>query len=131
MTSKEALNILYNIACIDADYQQKEYITYAKEIEHNELVKKYFDIVSQALDDLEVLEKENQELKEEINELSKDKTCFEKRCDKFEKVLEILKGHLDLGVYIQQGEYILCANDYAIPSLDKEKGELLSEVLGE
>lgn len=50
---KEALNILYNIACIDSDYQQKEYITYAKEIEHNELVKKYFDIISQALDDLE------------------------------------------------------------------------------
>ena len=49
MTSKEALEILYNMACIEAG-QKKQFISYAREIEHNEIVEKYYNIIKQDLE---------------------------------------------------------------------------------
>ena len=62
LSSKEALNSLKSMACIEAGHQNK-YITYAKEMEHNEMVEEKYYIIEKELDRLEKLEQENQELK--------------------------------------------------------------------
>ena len=52
MTSKEALERLLRIACVEAGPAKEELITYAKEIEHNE---KCLDLCNLIKKDLEVL----------------------------------------------------------------------------
>ena len=72
------------------------------------------------------LEKENQELKEEINELSKDALCFEKRCDKLEKVI---KDYCYIDNF-EEGEIIrMCCESYE--ESNSEDFEFIKEVLGE
>ena len=59
----EALNSLKSMACVEAGPQNK-YITYAKEMEHNEMVKEKYNIIEKELDRLEKLEKVIEILKE-------------------------------------------------------------------
>ena len=68
MTSKEALENLYNMACVEAG-QKQQFITYAREIEHNENVKKHYDIIKQDLERLEVLENR---IKNKIKDFEKE-----------------------------------------------------------
>ena len=96
-TSKEALEILYSIACIEAG-QKQQYITYAKEIEHNEKVKKLYDLIKQDLERLETLEQTNNalvyELEKEDLEYQKMKNLYfdsMRENEKLKKVIEIIK----------------------------------------
>ena len=56
MTSKEALDGLKSMACVEAGLQNK-YITYAKEMEHNEMVEEKYSIIEKELNALEMLKK--------------------------------------------------------------------------
>ena len=51
-----ALNSLKSMACIEAGPQNK-YITYAKEMEHNEMVEEKYNIIEKELKVLEMLKK--------------------------------------------------------------------------
>ena len=68
LSSKEALNSLKSMACIEAGPQNK-YITYAKEIEHNEMVEEKYYIIEKDLDRLEKLEKTIELLKTRVKML--------------------------------------------------------------
>lgn len=54
MTSKEALDGLKSMACVEAGLQNK-YITYAKEMEHNEMVEEKYYIIEKELNALEII----------------------------------------------------------------------------
>ena len=73
-----SLNVLYNNACIEAG-QQKGNITYAREIEHNEHIKKHFDIV----------ENELNKLTTDVNELTSSykrlEFVYKNECDDHDK----------------------------------------------
>lgn len=49
--------------------------------------------------------------------------------EKLKKAIEILKNYLMINVSKNNKAYILDANDYAIPYLNKKQYELLKEVL--
>ena len=97
MTSKEALENLYNMACVEAG-QKQQFITYAREIEHNENVKKHYDIIKQDLERLEMLEKENKQhiknVRMQIGQktlLSVENARLQQENEKLKKAIEILK----------------------------------------
>ena len=50
----EALNSLKSMACVEAGPQNK-YITYAKEMEHNEMVEEKYNIIEKDLKALEII----------------------------------------------------------------------------
>ena len=94
----EALNSLKSMACVEAGPQNK-YITYAKEMEHNEMVEEKYNIIEKELKVLEMLKKysfvfvEKGELKSgkyaDI-ELLLDETDFENQ-EEYELLKEVLE----------------------------------------
>lgn len=147
MTSKEALEYLYNMACVEAG-QKQQFITYAREIEHNENVKKHYDIIKQDLERKEQLEKENQELKEKAQKydelckhnvmesqsfgddliqgiLALNKRIIESN-KKLKKAINILKDNLWL---VENGNYRLSVNgSHDYQELSQQEYELLKEL---
>ena len=57
MTSKKALERLYNMACVEAGPTKEKFITYARETEHNKTCSELYNAIKQDLDRLEKLEK--------------------------------------------------------------------------
>lgn len=80
------------------------------------------------------LEEKYKNLKVEYEELSKDELCFEKRCDKLEKAIEILKSICEFEIYKGWGAwFIKCKGSFL--ELEEEEAkqyyDLLKEVFGE
>ena len=102
----EVLEILCDSACIEAG-EKPRYITYAKEIEHNAKVKEKYNIIKQYIEELE---KENQELKEQLK-LSNDSqetvintmSLVEKEKEQLEKALDKACERLDWDCPVSQG----------------------------
>lgn len=49
MTSKEALDRLYTIACVQPGPVKEQFITYEKEIKHNKTIEDLYNIIKQDL----------------------------------------------------------------------------------
>ena len=143
MTSKEALENLYNMACVEAG-QKQQFITYAREIEHNENVKKHYDIIKQDLERLKQLEKENQDLKEklQLTETARQLIYNELKCcsgmseyiEKLKKAIDILKNIIILPIENDISRVDNKGNNYYILRyikrlLNEQEYELLKEVL--
>ena len=71
----KSLKALYEMACIEAG--EKQHITYAKEIDHNDKVKEKYNLIKQYI---EQLENENQKLKKTIEILKKYLFLADEKC---------------------------------------------------
>ena len=88
----EALEILYNNAKLDRDrIERGGVVTYAEEIEYNEGIKPYYDIVKQALLKAQALEGKIEILKEYRRDYLERLENLEKYSREQEKVLKIIK----------------------------------------
>lgn len=119
MTSKEALKLIWN------EVDLKSYECNGSTIGFLNLL----ELIETDLDWLETLEIKNKDLEHELDreEILIGKIIKER--NKYEKAIEILKEYLFIKVSKNNEDYILDANDYAIPHLDKQEYELLKEVL--
>ena len=134
MTSKECLERLLKIAYVEPGPTKEKFITYAREIEHNKKCSDLYNIISQDLERLEKLEKENQELKERYKHRAEISNELNEALNQYEKALEILndKFKFELGVSVVKEKYyysleFLYNNQYF--TITQEEYELLKEVL--
>ena len=130
VNSKEALEILYNIACIEAG-QKQQYITYAKEIEHNEKVKELYNSIKQAIERLEALERNSNKVIKDSVKLINRNLELQQENEKLKKALEILKSLDEIYFFADDewGEYRVEIKGYR--ELTKDFYDLLKEVLGD
>lgn len=131
MNSKEALEKLYNISCVQPGPVKEQFITYEKEIKHNRTTGDLYDIIKQDLERLEMLEKQNKLLNETKNCVDKvieDLGKINEENTKLKKAIEILKDKLKLH-HIKHSKLYTMWCIGTSTKLSKQEYNLLEEVL--